>query len=332
LQDQVKLPDQSITCLEAVRDAIAVEMRANPKIVLLGEGTGERGGSFGHTRDLWQEFGPKRLIDTPISELGFTGAAIGAAMTGLRPIVDLMFADFLAEAMSQIVNQAAKVNYLSNGGFSAPMVIRAPMGSLRGGGAHHSGCLYPWFMHIPGLKVVTFSTAEDGYGLMRSALNDDGPVLFMDHKALFNTKDDVSQDGHAVPLGVARVLREGTDATVVACGLMARRAVEAADSLAGRISLEVVDPRTLAPLDLETIFVSVEKTGRLLIVDESYPVCSLASEVSAAVSQHSFNSLDAPIQRLNSQPITHPIAPALEEAMIPQTSDIERAISELMHS
>src|SRR5207249_917953 len=180
--------------LEAVRDGIAAEMRLNPDIVLFGEGTAERGGSFAHTKGLWEEFGPERLIDTPISELGFTGAAVGAAATGLHPIVDLMFVDFAAECISQIVNQASKLHYVTNGQTCVPMVIRAAMGTIKGAAAHHSGCLYPWFMHIPGLKVVTYSNPEDGYGLMRSALREPNPVIFLDHKALFAVKGDAPDE------------------------------------------------------------------------------------------------------------------------------------------
>ena len=319
------------TCIEAVRDAIADAMRDDASIIYLGEGTGERGGSFAHTKGLYQEFGPDRMIDTPISELGFTGAAIGAAANGLHPIVDLMFIDFAAEAMSQIVNQAAKAHYLSNGKLSVPVVIRAPMGHLQGGGAHHSGCLYPWFMHIPGLKVVTYSTPDDGYGLMRSALRDPNPVLFLDHKGMFNVKGGGPYAGHFVPFGEAKIFNTGTDCTVVAVGMMAHRAREAADQLRGEISVEVVDPRTLVPLDIEAILASVAKTGRLLIVDEAYPVCSLASEIAARVAEQSLYDLDAPIRRLNTRAVTHPISPILEKAMIPQVEDIVREVRELMN-
>jgi 2-oxoisovalerate dehydrogenase E1 component len=320
---------RQISNLEAVRDAIAVEMRANPDIILLGEGTGERGGSFAHTKNLYQEFGPDRLIDTPIAELGFTGVGVGAAATGLHPIIDLMFADFLAEAMSQIVNQASKLHYISNGQTCVPMVVRAAMGSIKAAAAHHSGCLYPWFMHIPGLKVVTYSTPADGYGLMRTALREPNPVIFLDHKALFSVKGDAPDEDTIVPFGQARILREGTDVTVVATALMAHRALEAAEQIEG-VSVEVIDPRTVAPLDLATIFASVEKTGRLLIVDEAYPVCSLASEVAAAVASERLYDLDAPIRRLNPKPIPHPFTPPLEQAMLPQTAQIVEALTGLM--
>ena len=319
-----------ITNLDAVRDAIAVEMRANSRIILFGEGTGERGGSFGHTKGLWQEFGPKRLIDTPISELGFVGAAVGAAATGMHPIADMMFVDFIAEAMSQLVHQAAKLHYISGGAVTVPMVVRASMGSVRGAAAHHSGCLYPWFMHVPGLKVVTYSNPFDGYGLMRTALRDPNPVIFLDHKGLFSAKGEAPDPATIVPFGQARLCREGRDVTVVAVAAMVPRAMEAAAAVASEASVEVIDPRTLVPLDLDAIFASVEKTGRLLIVDEAHPVCSLASEVAAAVASQRLYDLDAPIRRLNAVPVTDPLSPPLEEAMIPTSSDIAQAIKELM--
>lgn len=321
---------KTVSNLDAVRDAIAAEMRRDPTIILLGEGTGERGGSFAHTKGLYQEFGPERLLDTPISELGFTGACVGAAATGLHPIADLMFADFLADAMTQIVNQAAKIRYVSHGQIAVPLLIRAAMGTIKAAGAHHSGILYPWFLHIPGIKVVTYSNPADGYGLMRAALREPDPVLFLDHKALFSQRGEAPDPETVVPLGKARVCREGTDLTVVAAALMARRALEAAEALAGEASVEVIDPRTLAPLDLPALLESVAKTGRLLIVDEAYPVCSLASEIAAAAADRGFWNLDAPIRRLHPVPVPHPFSPPLEQRMIPQTDDIVAAARALL--
>ena len=320
---------RQLSNLEAVRDAIAIEMRANPDIILLGEGTGERGGSFAHTKGLYQEFGAERMIDTPISELGFTGLAVGAAATGLHPIVDLMFADFIAECLSQIVNQASKLHYISNGQTCVPMVVRAAMGSVRGAAAHHSGCLYPWLMHIPGLKVVTYSNPVDGYGLMRTALRDPNPVIFLDHKALFSVKGEGPTPDTIIPFGKARIYQEGTDITVVATAMMVHRVLKAAEELPG-ISIEIIDPRTLVPLDKETLFASVEKTGRLLIVDEAYPVCSFASEVAALVASERLYDLDAPIHRLHPKAVPHPFSPPLEEATIPQTAQIVEAILSVM--
>jgi 2-oxoisovalerate dehydrogenase E1 component len=320
---------KQITNIEAVREAIAVEMRANPSIILLGEGTGERGGSFAHTKGLYQEFGPERLIDTPIAELGFTGAGIGAAATGLHPIVDLMFVDFIAEAMSQVVHQASKIPYLSNGSTQIPLLIRAAMGTVKSGGAHHSNCFYPWFMHIPGLKVVTFACPEDGYGLMRTALQDCNPVIFLDHKALFAVKGDAPEPDTIVPFGKARKWTEGSDVTVVAVSLMVHRTLEAIKTLDG-LKVELIDPRTVAPLDMGSIYESVRKTGRLLIVDESYPVCSFASEVAANVASECLYDLDAPIRRLNTLPAPHPVSAPLELALTPQAAQIAEAIRNLM--
>jgi 2-oxoisovalerate dehydrogenase E1 component len=318
-----------ISNLEAVRNGIAMEMRANPRIVLFGEGTGERGGSFAHTKGLWDEFGPERLIDTPISELGFVGAAIGAAATGMHPIADMMFVDFIADAMSQLINQASKLRYISNGEIQVPLLVRAAMGSVKGAAAHHSSCLYPWFMHVPGLKVVTFSNPVDGYGLMRTALREPNPVVFLDHKGLFSVRGEAPDEDVVIPFGKARIHREGTDITVVAVAMMVQRVLEAVGTLEN-ISVEVIDPRTVAPLDLETIFNSVAKTGRLLIVDEAFPVCSFASEVAAAVASEGLYDLDAPIRRLNVTPNPHPLSPPLEQAMVPQPAQIARAIVQLM--
>jgi len=320
---------KQISNIDAVRDAIAVEMRLNPDIIMLGEGTGERGGSFAHTKGLYQEFGEDRMIDTPISELGFTGAGIGAAATGLRTIVDLMFADFAAEAMSQLVNQAAKLQYMSNGQFCNPMVVRMAMGTVPGASAHHSGVLYPWFMHIPGFKVVTPSCPVDGYGLMRTALRDNNPVIFLDHKSLFSAKGDAPTGDEIIPFGQARVWREGTDLTIVGVSLMVHRALAALDSLPN-VSADVIDPRTLVPLDLETIYASVRKTGRLLIVDEAYPVCSFASELAANVATECLYDLDAPIARLHTLPISHPASRALEAIMFPTSASIAKVIQTLL--
>lgn len=326
------MPSEStqITNLEAIRNAIAVEMRGNPDIILLGEGTGERGGCFAHTKGLYQEFGPERLLDTPISENGFTGMAVGAAATGLHPIVDLMFVDFIHDAMTQLVNQAAKMHFMSNGQVRVPLVLRASIGSTAAAAGHHSGVYYPLYMHIPGLKVVTYATPADGYGLMRSALREPNPVIFLDHKGLYPLKGDAPDAEHLVPLGKANVCRVGTDITVVAASLMVHYALEAAAQVTAEYAVEVIDVRTVSPLDLNTIFASVEKTGRLLIVDEAYPICSMASEIAAAVAGERLYDLDAPIRRLNALPIAHPFSPPLELATVPRTAQIRDAIVALM--
>jgi len=321
----------TISNLDAVRDAIAVEMRLNPRIILFGEGTGERGGSFAHTKGLWQEFGPSRLIDTPVSELGFVGAAVGAAATGMHPIADMMFVDFIADAMSQLVNQAAKLHYASGGTVTVPMVVRASMGSVRGAAAHHSGCLYPWFMHIPGLKVVTYSNPADGYGLMRTALRDPNPVVFLDHKALFGVRGEAPQPDLLVPFGQAAVCREGRDVTVVAVAAMVPRALNAAETLAAEgISVEVVDPRTLVPLDMATILASVRKTKRLLTVEEGALTGGLGAEIAARVAKEAFDYLDAPIERLAGRDCPIPFSPLLEEAMYPTEEQIVATVKQML--
>ena len=319
------------TFLEAMIDGIRFEMRRDPTVVYLGEGTGERGGTYGHTLGLFAEFGPKRMIDTPISELGFTGACIGAAATGCRPIADLMFADFLAEAMSQIVNQAAKLHYMSNGQVRVPLVIWAGIGAIKSAGPHHSGCLYPWFMHVPGLKVVVPSTPADAKGLLAAAIRDDNPVLFLAHKVLFGRKQHVPDGEHVVPIGRAALMRQGKDATIAATALMTHLALEAAEKLAADgIECDVIDVRSLAPLDENALMSSVAKTNRLLVVDEAYGTCGVGAEIGALVMERGFDLLDAPVLRLHTAPVSHPFSPAFNTNLLPQVSDIVAKVELLM--
>jgi len=304
-------------------DAVRIEMRRDPTVIYLGEGTGERGGTFGHTLGLYQEFGPRRMIDTPISELGYTGACVGAAATGCRPIADLMFADFLAEAMSQIVNQAAKLRYMSNGQVSVPLVVWAGIGAIKSAGPHHSGCLYPWFMHVPGLKVVIPSTPADAKGLYASAIRDDDPVLFIAHKMLFSRKGPVPDGEHLVPIGQAARVREGRDATLAGTALMTHVALEAAEKLsAGGVECDVLDLRSLTPLDMDTILASVARTGRLLVVDEAYGSCGVGAEVAARVMEQGFDLLDAPVLRLHTAPVSHPFSPVFNPVVLPQADQV----------
>ena len=303
--------------LEAVRDGIAEEMRANRTILYFGEGTGERGGSFAHTKNLWQEFGGERMVDTPISEQGFTSAAVGASATGARTVSDLMFADFAFETAGQIFLQAAKLRYMSNGAMSAPMVVRVGAGALRSSGPHHSGSYHPVFAHMPGLIVCVPSTPADAKGLMKTALRASDPVIMLEPKALFASKGEVPTGDHYVPFGVARIARAGTDITIVAAGQMVQRALEAADTLAAQgIEAEVIDPRTIMPLDIETIVASVRKTHRLLVVDEAWAMCGLGGEIAQAINELAFDELDAPPGRLHTAPTSHPFAPVLERAML----------------
>jgi 2-oxoisovalerate dehydrogenase E1 component len=317
--------------LEAVRDGIAEEMRRDPHLIYFGEGTGERGGSFAHTKGLWQEFGGERLIDTPICELGFTGAAIGASATGCRAVADLMFADFLFEAASQIVHQAAKMRYLSQGAVHVPMVLRAPMGAIKSAGAHHSGAYYPMWAHIPGLIVVVPSNPADAKGLMKTALRAQDPVLFLEPKALFATKGEVPQGEHLVPFGQAEVVRAGTDITLVSCGMLLHRCLEAAAALEEEgISSEVIDLRTIVPLDVKTIVESVTKTGHLLVVDEAWSMCGVGGEIAAAMMELAFDQLKGPVGRLHTEPVTQPFSPILEEQVVVTTAKIIDAAQSVM--
>ncbi len=315
------------TWLEAVREGIAEEMRRDPNIICMGEGVGERGGCFGHTKTLWHEFGGHRVMDTPICELGFTGAGIGAAATGCRAISDLMFSDFLFEAASQIVNQAAKLRYMSDGRITVPLVMRASMGMLKNSSAHHSGTYYPMWAHCPGLLVVVPSNPADAKGLMKTALRCQDPVIFLEQKALFATKGQVPVGEHFVPFGRAAVVKSGKDITIVTCGLLVHRSLEAAKVLESQgISCEIIDLRTIVPLDVETIVAGVTKTGRLLVVDEAYPFCGIGAEIAAAVMEHAFDELDGPVGRLHTDPTTFPFSPVLENDMVVNVDKIVAAV------
>ena len=317
--------------LDAVRDGIAEEFRRNPHTIYFGEGTGERGGSFAHTKGLWKEFGPQRIIDTPICELGFTGSAIGASATGCRTIADLMFVDFLFETGGQLPLQVSKLRYMSNGQLSAPVIIRAPCGAIKSAGPHHSGTYHAMWAHLPGLLVALPSNPADAKGLMKTALRGDNPVLFLEPKALFSSKGEVPEGEHFVPFGVARVVRPGTSLTVVAVGRMVPLAMEAAALLDKEgISCEVIDPRTIVPLDVATIMSSLQRTGRLLIVDEGYAMCGLGAEIAAAAGELAFDELDAPVARLQMEPVSHAFSPKLESMGLPDVEKILIRAREVM--
>lgn len=313
--------------LEAVRDGLAEEMRRDPGILYFGEGIGERGGSFAHTKGLWQEFGGQRVMDTPISELGFTGAAIGASATGCRSVADLMFADFLFEAASQIIHQAAKLRYTSNGRMNAPVIIRAGSGEIKTAGPHHSGTYHPIWAHVPGLLVALPSTPADAKGLMKTALRAGDPVIFLEHKSLFSTKGEVPTGEHLVPFGVANIVRQGRDLTLVSGGLLLHRCLEAAAALEKEgISCEIADLRTIVPLDVQTIAESLSRTHRLLVVDEGYAMCGVGAEIAAAMMEMAFDELDAPIGRLHTRAVTQPFSPTLErEAVVTVDKIIDAA-------
>ena len=317
--------------LDAVRDGIAEEMRRNRNIIYFGEGTGERGGTFAHTKGLWAEFGAGRMVDTPISELGFTGASLGASATGVRCIADLMFADFLYEAGGQIALQAAKLRYMSNGQMSAPMVIRAGSGAVRSAGPHHSGTYHPAWAHIPGLIVCLPATPADAKGLMKTALRAGDPVLMLETKALFASKGPVPAGEHFVPFGVARIARAGTGLTIATAGQLVHRSLEAAEQLATEgISVEVIDLRTIQPLDVETVAASVRKTHRLLVVDEGYAMFGVGAELGQSMQELAFGDLHGPVARLHTEPVTHPFAPALERAMLVNTDLIVARARDVM--
>ncbi len=315
-----------ISWLDAVRDGIAEEMRRNRDIIYFGEGTGERGGTFAHTKGLWQEFGADRMVDTPISELGFTGAALGASATGVRCIADLMFADFLFEAAGQIALQAAKLRYMSNGRMHAPMIVRVGAGAVRSAGPHHSGTYHPAWAHIPGLIVCMPATPADAKGLMKTALRAGDPVLMLETKALFATKGPVPAGEHFVPFGVARIARSGEDLTIVAAGQIVHRALEAAALLAkDGISCEVIDLRTIQPLDVDTVVASVRKTHRCLVADEGWAPFGVGAEIGQSIQEACFDHLDGPVGRLHTDFTSHPFAPSLERAMLLNTDRIVAA-------
>ncbi|CAO1653142.1 MULTISPECIES: alpha-ketoacid dehydrogenase subunit beta [unclassified Salinibacterium] len=322
----------TMTYSEAIRDAMRIAMAKDPAVFIMGEDVGTYGGAFGVTGELINEIGPDRIRDTTISELGIMGAGVGAAMTGMRPIVEIQFSDFTAQAMDQIANQAAKIHFMLGGAVSVPMVIRAPGGSGTGAAAQHSQSLEAWFVHIPGLKVVMPATADDAKGLLLSAIDDPNPVMVIEHKLLYKTSGEVRTGDIRTPLGVAAVPREGKDLTIIATGVEVSRALEAAEILAADgIEATVVDPRTLKPLDSDTILRTVKATGRVLLVQEAVRTLGFMSEVSAIISESdAFGYLRAPIKRLAGLDIPIPYAPKLERASVPQVEDIVAAATDLV--
>lgn len=313
--------------LDAVRDGIAEEMRRDRRILYFGEGTGERGGSFAHTKGLWAEFGADRMVDTPISEQGFTGAALGASVTGSRTVADLMFADFLFEAAGQIVLQASKLRYMSNGQMNAPVVLRVGSGALRSAGPHHSGSYHPMWGNVPGLIVCMPSTPADAKGMMKTALRASDPVIMLEPKALFSSKGEVPEGDHLVPFGVARIARAGCDVTIVSAGQLVHRSLAAAETLAADgIEVELIDLRTIMPLDVTTIAASVAKTHRLLVVDEGFGAFGVGAEIAQSMNELAFDDLDGPVGRLHTDPQSHPFAPALERAMLVDADKIVAAV------
>ncbi len=323
---------REITYAEAIREALRQEMQRDEHVFLMGEDIGVYGGAFGVTLGLLDEFGPERVRDAPISEAVIAGAAAGAAMTGMRPVAEIMFMDFTTIAMEQIVNQAAKTRFMFGGKAEVPMVLRTPGGSGTGAAGQHSQSLEAWFVHSPGLKVVMPSTPYDAKGLLVASIRDDNPVIFVEQKLLYRSKGPVPEELYGVPLSVADVKREGRDLTIVATGVMVSRSLAAAEVLAAEgIEAEVVDPRTLKPYDPATISESVIKTGRVLIVNEGYKTCGFAAEISAMISEGpAFMYLNAPIRRLTGLDIPIPYNRTLEHHTVPQEESIIAAARELM--
>ncbi len=326
---------------QAINDAIRQEMLADPRVVVMGEDNaggieapGEDdawGGVLGVTKGLMPEFGRERVLDTPISESAFIGAAAGAAATGLRPVAELMFVDFMGVCFDQIFNQAGKFRYMFGGKAVTPLVVRTMYGAGFRAASQHSQCLYPIFTHVPGLKVVLPSSPYEAKGLMIQAIRDDDPVIFLEHKVMYDDEEEVPDESYTIPFGEANLTREGDDVTVVAFGRMVGLANAAADALEkDGISCTVVDPRTTSPLDTDTILECVEETGRLVIVDEASPRCNMATDISALVAQEAFGALKAPVRMVSPPHTPVPFAPELEDAYIPSQAKIETAIRGVM--
>jgi acetoin:2,6-dichlorophenolindophenol oxidoreductase subunit beta len=309
---------RELTFAQAVNEALAEEMRRDPSVCILGEDVAEAGTPFKVLSGLVQEFGVARVIDTPISEPGFTGVGVGAAMTGMRPVVDIMFGDFLTLTMDQMVNQAAKVHYMSGGKWKVPMVLRTTLGASRRSAAQHSQSLHAWFSHVPGLKVVMPSTPYDAKGLLKTAIRDDNPVGFFEDKMMYKLKGPVPAADYTIPFGVADVKREGEDITLVATSSMVQVALEAADLLeAIGISAEVIDPRTMWPLDEKALIESAQKTSRAIVVDEGYERYGVTAEIASVIAEGAFFDLEAPVKRMGAMHVPIPFSPPLEDVTVP---------------
>src|SRR5712671_5823768 len=321
---------REITLAQAIREALAEEMRRDPSVFILGEDVAEAGTPFKVLSGLVEEFGPARVIDSPISEAGITGIGVGGAMTGMRPVVDLMFGDFIGLAMDQIVNQAAKVHYMSGGKLKVPMVVRTTLGATRRSAAQHSQSLHAWVSHIPGLKVVLPSTPYDAKGLLKTAIRDDNPVVFFEDKMMYKMKGPVPVDDYTIPFGVADVKREGTDITLVATSSMVQVALGAANLLEeSGISAEVIDPRTTWPLDEKTLIESAKKTSRAIVLDEGYSRYGVTAEIAAVIASGAFYNLEAPVKRMGAMHVPIPFSPPLEDVTVPTEESVFLAAREL---
>ncbi|HEY0081183.1 MAG TPA: pyruvate dehydrogenase complex E1 component subunit beta [Pyrinomonadaceae bacterium] len=322
-----------ITIREALNQALSEEMHRDENVFLLGEEVAAYQGAYKVSKGLLEEFGEKRVIDSPITELGFAGLGVGAAMVGLRPVIEFMTFNFSILATDQIVNSAAKMLYMSGGQFKIPIVFRGPNGSAYQVSSQHSQALESWYAHFPGLKVVMPSTAADAKGLLKSAIRDDDPVIFMEQERMYGMKGEVPDDpDFTIPLGVADIKREGKDATIVARSLTVPLALKAAEELEKEgVSVEVVDPRTIRPLDIETILASVRKTNRVVIVEESHAFCGVGAEISAQIMERAFDYLDAPVKRISSADAPMPYAKNLEQLALPDVAKIVAAVREVSY-
>ena len=318
---------------EAIAEAMSEEMRKDPSIYLMGEEVAEYNGAYKGSKGMLDEFGPERVIDTPISELGFAGIGIGSAMNGNKPIIEFMTFNFALVGIDQIINNAAKIRQMSGGQFNCPIVFRGPTGSAGQLGATHSQAFENWFANTPGLKVVVPSNPKDAKGLLKAAIQDPDPVIFMESEQMYGDKGEVPEGEYTIPLGVADVIRNGSDVTVVSFGKILKEALKAADTLSGQgISLEIIDLRTIRPLDMDTIISSVKKTNRLVILEEAWPFGSIASEIAFQVQDKAFDYLDAPVQKINTADTPAPYSPVLLEEWLPSAQDVIDAVNRVMYT
>ena len=316
---------REITFGQAINEALAEEMRRDPRVFIIGEDVAEAGTPFKVLSGLVNEFGTKRVIDSPISEAGIAGIGVGAAMTGMRPVVDIMFGDFITLTMDQVVNQAAKIHYMSGGKLKVPLVLRTTLGATRRSAAQHSQSLHAWVSHIPGLKVVVPATPYDAKGLLKSAIRDDNPVVFYEDKMMYQLKGFVPSEDYTIPLGVADVKRVGSDITLVATSSMVQVALAAAESLQStRISAEVIDVRTTVPLDKQTLIDSVKKTTRAIVVDEGYQSYGVTGEIASTIAEGAFYYLDAPVKRMGAMDVPVPFSPVLEDQTVPTPEGVAK--------
>ena len=320
---QQNATSREITFAQAIKEALAEEMRRDPTVFIIGEDVAEAGTPFKVLAGLVEEFGPGRVIDSPISEAGIAALGVGAAMTGMRPVVDIMFGDFVTLTMDQMVNQAAKIHYMSGGKLKVPMVLRTTLGAARRSAAQHSQSLHAWFSHVPGLKVVLPSTPCDAKGLLKTAIRDDNPVVFFEDKMMYQIKGPVPEGEYAIPFGVADIKRPGSDITIVATSSMVQVALSAAELLAGTgISAEIVDVRTTAPLDKQTLIESAKKTSRAIVVDEGYGRYGVTAEIASVIAEGAFYYLDAPVRRMGAMDVPVPFSPVLEDQTVPTAHSV----------